>query len=70
MVNGMVYFRAGANYFAFQQGNTVMQLGDGERIEILPGQQGERIIRLSWKIVVHVHWDVVDPIHGPVNKSL
>ncbi len=70
MVNGLVYFRPRANYFAFQQSDTVLQFGDGERVEILPGQQGERIIRLSWKIVIHIHGDVVDPIHGPVNKSL
>lgn len=55
MVNGQVYFRADAIYFAFKQGNALVQFGNGERIEILLQQQGERIVRAFWNIVVHIH---------------
>lgn len=55
MVNRQVYFCAGAIYFAFEQSNTLMQFGNGERIEILLQQQSERIIRAFWNIVVHIH---------------
>lgn len=55
MVNRQGNFCAGAIYFAFEQGNALMQFGNGERIEILPQQQGERIIRAFWNILVHIH---------------
>lgn len=55
MVNGLVDFRAGAIYFAFKQGDACVQLCNGKGVQILFQQQGERVVDLSGKIVVHIH---------------
>jgi NADPH2:quinone reductase len=45
-----------------------LQFVDRQRVEILPGEQHERVVGLAWEEVVEVHRRSVDPPRRGVNK--
>ncbi len=69
MVNGMVDSGARAGNFRLQRRDARVQLIDGQRIEILLRQRGERIAGGFRKEVFQVHDRIVDPSRESVNEE-
>jgi hypothetical protein len=55
MVNGAFNLSSDAGNFRFQAGNALFQLIDGERIEILACQRGERVGGTAGQIIFRAH---------------
>ena len=55
MVNGAVLVAFDARDFGLEIGDALVELGDRQRIEILPGERGHRIIGAARKILVGIH---------------
>lgn len=55
MVNGAVLVPFDARYFCFEIGDALIELRHRHRIEILPGERGNRIIGPARKILVGIH---------------
>ncbi len=69
MVNGALHFRFCARDFRFERGDARAKLFHGKGVEILPGEQDQRIIRLAGRIFVKVHGRNVDPFARTVNNK-
>lgn len=69
MVNGAVDLAPGARNLALQRDDAHLQFGDGQAIEILAQQRGQRIVGARPKDVVQVHARIVDAQPGEVNKA-
>ena len=69
MVNGAFHFSARAGDFRLQRRDPRLQLGDRERIEVLPGKLGQRVVRAARQQLVCIHRRIVDRTGGAVNKS-
>ena len=54
MVNGALHFLAAARDFTLQRRNACLQLGDGQRIKVLPHELCQRIVTTG-KSLVLVH---------------
>ena len=70
MVNRAFDLRPGTRDFAFQHGDAAVQLVDRQRIEILFGQQNQRIARPLRQDVVQIHGRSVDPEPPQVNVAV
>jgi hypothetical protein len=55
MVNGAVFVAFDALDFGLEIGDALVELGDRQRIEILPGEERHRIVGLARKILVGIH---------------
>jgi len=55
VINGALHFTARPDYLGFQDSDTSAQLGDRQRVKILPCQFRERIARLFREILVQIH---------------
>ncbi len=55
MVNRGVDLGADSRDLGFEPGDTLVQLVDRQRVEVLPRQQGERVVRLVREELVQVH---------------
>jgi len=69
MVNGVFHLFAGSHDFTFERGDARFQFGDRQRIEVLPDQLGQCVIRTR-RGVVQVHAGAnVDRGADDVNKD-
>ena len=59
-----------AGDFRFQRLDPFVQLGDGDRTEVLLDEQGQRILRLAGKEVILVHGRRVVVVRNDVNSVL
>ena len=55
MVNGAILVAFDALDFGLEISDALVELGDRQRIEILPGERGHRIIGAARKILVGIH---------------
>lgn len=55
MVNGALGMIADAGDLGLERGNARIEFGDRERVEILPGERGERVVGLAGQEIVRVH---------------
>lgn len=55
MVNGAVLVALHPLDLRFQVGDAAVELGDRHRIQVLPGERGDRIIGLAREILVGIH---------------
>ena len=69
MVNGAILVPFNARDFGFEIGNALVEFGHRQWIEILPGEQRNRIIGLARKILVGIHGPNVDRRTRDVNKA-
>jgi putative PIG3 family NAD(P)H quinone oxidoreductase len=69
MVNGALTMALYPRDFRFETGDALIELGHRQRIEILPGERGNRIIGLAREILVGIHGPNVDRRTRDVNKA-
>ena len=69
MVNGAVLMAPDALDFGFEIGDALVELRHRHRIQVLPGEQPQRIIGATRKILVGIHRGHVDRQADDVNKG-
>jgi len=55
MINGAIPVLPDTRDFRLEVGDAAIELGDRQRIEILPGERRDRIIGLAREILVRIH---------------
>lgn len=55
MVNGAILVAFDALDFGLEISDALVELGDRQRIEILPGERSQRIVGAARKILVGIH---------------